>query len=167
MRVVPYPYWLAAATGGPPSSRHTIISFAAASPFGRRSQLTDTWPPGVDSAPYFAAFVTSSWSTIASAWVGTPMPHRITASRRAAPINSRICERHHAGLMLERPKVAFVNGMRSRRIVSCCQGLDLINAVKLSAGRQQLSRSLAWHRLFSQQPRLTFCASRADNRGRG
>jgi hypothetical protein len=32
----------------------------------------------------------------------------------------------------------------------------------LSAGRQQLSPSLAWHRLFSQQRRLTFCANRPD-----
>jgi hypothetical protein len=68
---------------------------------------------------------------------------------------------HHAGLALERPRVAFVNGMCSRRIVSCCSDLDLINAVKLSAGRQQLSRSLAWDRLFSQEPRLTFSANRA------
>jgi hypothetical protein len=30
----------------------------------------------------------------------------------------------------------------------------------LSAGRQQLSRSSAWSCLFSQQPRLTFCANR-------
>jgi hypothetical protein len=30
----------------------------------------------------------------------------------------------------------------------------LINVAKLSAGRQQLSPSLAWHRLFSQQQRL-------------
>ena len=46
--------------------------------------------------------------------------------------------------------------------MSCCSDLDLINAAKLSAGRQQLSRSLAWDRLFSLQPRLTFCANRSD-----
>ena len=46
--------------------------------------------------------------------------------------------------------------------MSCCSDLDLINVAKLSAGRQQLSPSLAWHRLFSQQQRLTFCANRSD-----
>ena len=30
------------------------------------------------------------------------------------------------------------------------------------AGRQQLSPSLAWHRLFSQKQRLTFCDNRSD-----
>src|SRR6476469_821256 len=52
--------------------------------------------------------------------------------------------------------------MCSRRIVSCCSDLALINVAKLSAGRQQLSPSPAWHRLFSQQQRLTFCAKRPD-----
>ena len=33
------------------------------------SHCTDTRPLGLDSAPYFAALVTSSWSTIATAWV--------------------------------------------------------------------------------------------------
>jgi len=46
--------------------------------------------------------------------------------------------------------------------VSCCSDLDLINVAKLSAACQQLSPSLAWHRLFSQQQRLTFCADRSD-----
>ena len=37
-----------------------MIRLAAVFSFGWRSQLTDTLPPGVDSAPYFAAFVTST-----------------------------------------------------------------------------------------------------------
>jgi hypothetical protein len=71
--------------------------------------------------------------------------------RKPHRLNFFTCEPHHADLTLERPRVAFVNGMRSRRIVSCCSDLDLINAAKLLAGRQQLSPSLAWHRLLSQQ----------------
>jgi hypothetical protein len=47
-----------------------------------------------------------------------------------------------AGLTLDR---AFRQDMCSKRIVSCCSDLDLINVAKLSAGRQQLSPSLAWH----------------------
>jgi transposase len=62
-----------------------------------------------------------------------------------------LCELPHAGPTVERP-----------RVVSCCLDLGLITAVKLSAGHQRLSRSLAWDRLFSQQPRLTFCASRTE-----
>jgi hypothetical protein len=38
----------------------------------------------------------------------------------------------------------------------------LINVAELSAGRQQLSPSPAWHRLVSQQQRLMFCANRPD-----
>jgi hypothetical protein len=34
---------------------------------GLGSQLTDIWPSGIDSAPYFAALVASSCSTVASA----------------------------------------------------------------------------------------------------
>jgi hypothetical protein len=62
-----------------------------------------------------------------------------------------------AGLTLDRP---YSSGHVQRRIVSCCSDLDLINAAKLSAGRQQLSPSLAWHRSFSQQQWLTFFANR-------
>jgi hypothetical protein len=46
--------------------------------------------------------------------------------------------------------------------VLCCSDLDLIRAAKFSAGCQQLSRSLPWHRLFLQQPRSTFSTCRAD-----
>jgi hypothetical protein len=57
-----------AGTAGPPISRHAIDRFAASLP-SPWFQFTSARPCGVDSAPYFAAFVTSSCSTIASTWV--------------------------------------------------------------------------------------------------
>ena len=36
-------------------------------PSGPRPQFTETWPDGIDRAPYFAAFVASSCSTLATA----------------------------------------------------------------------------------------------------
>ena len=69
-RMMPTPYLQSgeAATVGPPISRHAIDRFAASLP-SPWFQFTSTRPCGVDSAPYFAAFVTSSCSTIASTWV--------------------------------------------------------------------------------------------------
>src|SRR4029079_16353038 len=46
--------------------------------------------------------------------------------------------------------------MCSRRIVSCCSDLALINVARLSAGRQQLSPSPAWHRLFRSNSGVRF-----------
>ena len=69
MRLVPNPNWVGAATDVLPVSRHMTVNFAVELQVDGFSQVTDTWPPGIDSAPYFAAFVTSSWSTIASACV--------------------------------------------------------------------------------------------------
>jgi hypothetical protein len=48
------------ATAGPPISRHDINSSSSPGP---RFQFTSTRPCGVDSAPYFAAFVANSLST--------------------------------------------------------------------------------------------------------
>src|SRR5260221_10265852 len=66
MMLTPYLQSGEAATVGPPISRHHIIRLAA-SPSAPRFHSTSTRPCGVDSAPYFAAFVTSSFSTVASA----------------------------------------------------------------------------------------------------
>ena len=68
MMLTPYLQSGEAATAGPPISRHVIDRFPASSP-DPRFQFTSTRPCGVDSAPYFAAFVTNSCSTIASVWV--------------------------------------------------------------------------------------------------
>ena len=68
MMLTPYRQSGEAATAGPPTSRHAIDRFAAFSS-GPRFQFTSTRPCGVDSAPYFAAFVANSCSTIASTWV--------------------------------------------------------------------------------------------------
>src|SRR5262249_54221382 len=68
MILMPYLHSGEAATAGPPISRHAIDRFAASLP-GPRFQFTSPRPRGGDSAPYFAAFVTSSCSTIASTWV--------------------------------------------------------------------------------------------------
>src|SRR5262249_39650917 len=70
MMLTPYLQSGEAATAGPPTSRHAIDRFAAFSP-GPWFQFTSTRPCGVDSAPYFAAFVTNSCSTIASTWVAS------------------------------------------------------------------------------------------------
>jgi hypothetical protein len=48
-----------------------------------------------------------------------------------------------AGLTLDRP---YSSGHVQQEVESCRSDLDLINVAKLSAGRQQLSLSLAWHR---------------------
>ena len=65
MMLTPYLQSGEAATAGPPTSRHAIDRFGPFSP-GPRFQFTSTRPCGVDSAPYFAAFVANSCSTIAS-----------------------------------------------------------------------------------------------------
>src|SRR5215813_13022470 len=64
--LVPYPSCAGTTAGGPPLSCHSIKSSGSGLPLRRRSQRTDTLPFAVDSAPYFAALVTSSWSTIAT-----------------------------------------------------------------------------------------------------
>ena len=68
MMLTPYLQSGEAATAGPPTSHHAIDRFAASSA-GSRFQFTSTRPCGVDRAPYFAAFVANSCSTIASVWV--------------------------------------------------------------------------------------------------
>src|SRR5262245_39104749 len=67
--VVPYPGWVGALTAGPPLSRHSSLSFVGTPPSHSLYQRTDTWPPGAESAPYLAAFVVSSCSTMAIASV--------------------------------------------------------------------------------------------------
>src|SRR5262249_19954736 len=81
----PYPQSGEAATVGPPISRHTIDRFAA-SLWGPRCQFTSTRPCGVESAPYFAAFVTNSCSTIASVWVAGAV--RVTGGPPIVPFTS-------------------------------------------------------------------------------
>src|SRR5262249_58949915 len=68
IRLVPNPACVGLATGGPPVSHHSTVKAPALSP-GGVSQLIDTRPPALDSAPNFTALVASSWTTIASAWV--------------------------------------------------------------------------------------------------
>ena len=46
-------------------------------PFGAKLQRTETRPSRLDSAPYFAALVVSSWSTDAIVWVASGL--RITS----------------------------------------------------------------------------------------
>ena len=58
---VPNPRDAGFSTRGPPVSTHTILSRPAWS-----SQLTDSRPDSVDSAPYFAELVTSSCSASAT-----------------------------------------------------------------------------------------------------
>ena len=69
IKLVPYPDRVGVTVIGPPVSRQASASRAVESPLDCRSQLTDTEPLGVDNAPYFNAFVISSCSTIATAWV--------------------------------------------------------------------------------------------------
>jgi len=70
IRLLPNPDWAGAVTCGPPLSRHSMVTFEAPPPLAEgASQLTETSPPGLDKAPYFAAFVTSSWITMATTCV--------------------------------------------------------------------------------------------------
>jgi hypothetical protein len=57
---VPKPRRVGALVGGPPSSHQW-----SPRPSGRSSQNSVTPPPGLESAPYLAALVTSSWSATA------------------------------------------------------------------------------------------------------
>ena len=84
MMLTPYLQSGEAATAGPPTSRHAIDRLAASLP-GSRFQLTSTRPCGVDSAPYFAAFVASSCSTIATVWVAA------TVQRDVRALDVRVC----------------------------------------------------------------------------
>src|SRR5215467_8516609 len=65
--LVPYPELLGAPTTGPPISCHSNTRSERGRPFTRRSHRIDTRPFLVESAPYFAALVASSWITIAIA----------------------------------------------------------------------------------------------------
>src|SRR5262249_60738987 len=62
------PFWPAVPPGAPPLSRHSI-STRLASPSTGWCQFTATCPLGLDSAPYFTAFVTSSRRAMATACV--------------------------------------------------------------------------------------------------
>src|SRR5215813_13175491 len=59
IRLVPNPACVGLATGGPPVSRHSTVKAPTLSP-GGASQLIDTRPPALDSAPNFTALVASS-----------------------------------------------------------------------------------------------------------
>jgi hypothetical protein len=65
--VLPKPLRRGFRTEGPPLSFHAIAKMC--SPFTRSilPRIT-TFPVGADSAPYFAAFVASSWTMSANCW---------------------------------------------------------------------------------------------------
>jgi hypothetical protein len=54
-------------TGGPPSSRHSIL-IQGSPPSSRENTRQVTWtePVGTESAPYLAALVVSSWNAMPS-----------------------------------------------------------------------------------------------------
>ena len=56
--LVPYPRRVGALTGGPPISRHWIVSIGCELPLDQHPQCTQIRPWGVDSAPYLAELVT-------------------------------------------------------------------------------------------------------------
>jgi hypothetical protein len=74
--LVPKPDRLGARAGGPPVSCHSMRSRSSDS-FCSHCHRTDTRPLRLESAPYFAALVTSSCSTIATG--GTASGIRVTS----------------------------------------------------------------------------------------
>src|SRR5262249_40499607 len=68
---VPYPEALGLVAGGPPVSLHSSTSLRLKLPLRCLRHRTDTWPLLLDRAPYLAALVASSWSTIETACVAS------------------------------------------------------------------------------------------------
>src|SRR5215475_12620836 len=97
--IVPKPVRDGGFTAGPPFSRHvksTSVGFAA----GFATQEIATRPVSIDRAPYFAAFVTSSWNARASVIAVLELSHIVgPAMSMCAVLPSRTANGATAVLM--------------------------------------------------------------------